>query len=150
VLTANEIAAMRHTSVTALPDTCTITRTGGEPTLDPGSLDLDYPTADVIYTGPCRVRTRDAQELNVQVGDLHETLGPYVATLPALAAADGVTAGDPVNVRVDDYLVVTVSVDAAIVSRAFQVRHISWGSWQIDRRLGLEDREQPQGVEVPS
>lgn len=150
MLTAPEIAGMRDTSASALPDTCTITRTAAEATLDPVTGDLVPDPPTVIYSGSCRVRPRGSQEQDTQVGDLHETLGPYVATLPALSSATGVTAGDPNNVRVDDYLEVTASTDGAMDGRAFQVRHVGWSSWQIDRRLGLDDREQPQGIEAGS
>ncbi len=150
MLTAAEIAGMRDTSASALPDTCTITRPGGEPTLNEPTLDLGPATPDAIYTGACRVRPRGSEEQDSQVGDLHETLGPYVATLPALATHDGVTTGDPNDIRVDDYLTVTTSTDPSMVGRHFQIRHVGWSSWPIDRRIVLEDREQPQGVEVPS
>ena len=146
MLTSDEIAGMRDTSASALPDACTITRPGGEPTLDPTSLDLDPATPVTVYTGVCRVRPRANEEQDAQVGDLHETLGPYVGTLPALRTHDGVTAGDPNDVRVDDYLTVTASTDGSMVGRHFQVRHIGWSSNQIDRRIGLEDHEQPQGI----
>lgn len=150
MLTASEIAGMRETSASALPDTCTVTRPGGEPTLDANTLDLDPAAPVTVYAGVCRVRPRANEEQDSQVGDLHETLGPYVGTLPALRTHDGVTAGNPNDVRVDDYLTVTASSDPSMVGRHFQVRHIGWSSFQIDRRIGLEDREQPQGVEVPS
>lgn len=158
MLTQHEIDGMRDTSASAQPDTCTITR----PSDDPPTLDVvtgvSTPApAETIYTGPCRVRPREAQEQNVSVGDLHETLSPYVGTLPATAALaasyarTGVTVqGDPNDVRTDDYLVVTASTDPSMVDRAFQVRHTGRSSWQIDRRIGLEDREQPQGIEVGS
>jgi hypothetical protein len=150
MLNADEIAGMRDTSASALPDTCTITRPGGEPTLDAITLDLDPATPDTIYGGACRVRPRGTDEQDSQVGDLHETLGDYIATLPALATHDAVTAGDPNAIRVDDYLTVATSTDPSMVGRHFQVRHVGWSSYQIDRRIGLTDREQPQGVEVPS
>lgn len=150
MLTSDEIAGMRTTSASALPDTCTITRPGGEPTLDDVTLDLEPAEPVTVYTGVCRVRPRGTDEQDSQVGDLHETLGDYIATLPALASHDGVTAGDPNDVRVDDYLTVTASTDGLMVGRHFQVRHVGWSSWQIDRRLGIQDREQPQGIEVPS
>lgn len=150
MLTASEIAGMRDTSASALPDTCTITRPGGDFTLDAVTLDSEPADAVTVYAGVCRVRPRGSQEQDSQVGDLHETLGPYVATLPALVSHEGVTAGDPNDVRVDDYLTVVTSTDPSMVGRSFQVRHVGWSSWQIDRRIGLEDREQPQGVEVPS
>lgn len=151
MLTPAEIAGMRSTSASALPDRCTITRPSDDPpTLDPVTLDSDPVPAETIYTGVCRVRPRGNEEEDSQVGELHETLGPYVGTLPALATHDGVTAGDPNDVRVDDYLTVTASSDPSMVGRHFQIRHVSWGSWQIDRRIGLEDREQPPGAAVGS
>jgi hypothetical protein len=150
VLTQAEIDGMRLTSASALPDTCTVTRPSGEPTLDPVTLDSVPAAATTVYAGACRVRPRGSEEQDAQVGELHETLGPYVATLPADPDHDAVTAGDPNDVRVDDYLTVTASTDPAMVARHFQVRHVGWSSWQIDRRIGLDDREQPQGVEVPS
>jgi len=131
---------MRSTSKSALPDRCTITRPSGEPTLDVGTGYLTPAAPTTVYTGACRVRPRGSQELDIEVGDLHETLGPYVATLPH----------DMGDVRVDDYLTVTASLDAQLVGRSFQISHVGWSSWQIDRRLGLDDREQPQGIGAAS
>lgn len=150
MLTQAEIDGMRDTSASALPDTCTITRAPETATLDLDTLDLTPDAGQTIYAGPCRVRPRGSQEQDVQVGDLHETLGPYVATLPALATADGITTGDPNDVRVDDYLTVVTASDPSMAGRWFQVRHVGWSSWQIDRRLGLDDREQPQGIQAGS
>jgi hypothetical protein len=141
---------MRDTSASALPDTCTITRSGGEPTLDGDTLDLEPAPAETIYSGACRVRPRGTDEQDTQVGELHETLGDYTATLPALATDDRVTSGDPNDVQIDDYITVTTSTDASMVGRHFQVRHVGRSAFQIDRRLGVQDREQPQGVEVAS
>lgn len=132
-------AWMRFTSRAALPDECTIVRPSGEPVLDEDSLELTE-TAATIYEGPCRVRPRGSQEQDQAVGDLHQTLAPYVATLPY----------DAEGVRVDDYLTVTESSDLDMVGRSFQIRHMGWSSWQIDRRVGLDDAEQPQGIEVMS
>jgi hypothetical protein len=132
-------AWMRSTSRAALPDTCRITRASGEPVLDEETLELTE-TGETIYEGPCRVRPQGSQEDDQPVGDLHETLGPYVGTLPY----------DAEGVLVDDYLTVLSSSDADMVGRSFQVRHIGLSSWQIDRRVGLEDREQPKGTAVGS
>lgn len=148
--TADEIAGMRDTSASALPDTCSITRPSGEPVLNETSGDLEPVGTDVVYVGACRVRPRGTDEQDTQVGDLHETLGDYVGTLPALASDERVTSGDPNDVRLNDTLVVTTGIDSALLGRSLTVVHNPFGSWQIDRRLGLEDREQPSGVEVPS
>lgn len=150
MLTQAEIDGMRSTSASALPDTCTITRPSGEPTLNDTTGDLDPAGTTTIYVGACRVRQRGSQEQDTQVGDLHETLGDYVGTLPASATDDRVTSGDPNDLQVDDTLTVTRSTDPAMVGRPFAIVHNGAGSWQIDRRIGLEDREQPRGIEPVS
>jgi len=153
-MTADEIDGMRQTSASALPDVCTVTRASGEFVLNEATGDSDPTDIDTVYTGPCRVRPRGSQEQDVQVGELHETLGPYAGTLPATLAEavakapPGVTvAGDPNDVVTDDYLTVSASTDPAMVGRSFQLIHIAYSGYHIDRRLGLQDREQPAGVE---
>lgn len=136
MLNASEIAGMRETSASALPDTCVIARAVGEPELDETTGDADPPAPVTIYTGPCRVRPRDTQAQDVEIGNLHDTTADYVATLPHDAA----------GIEVDDFLTVTVSIDSDMVGRSFRITHVGWSSWQIDRRLTLEDREQPPGV----
>lgn len=150
MLNAYEIAGMRATSVSALPDTCIIRRPATEPTLNETTLDLEPGTSSTVYAGPCRVRSRGSLEQDVEVGELHETLGPYTGTLPALDTADGVTAGDPNDVRVDDFLTVVTSSDPGMIGRSFRLVHVSWSAFQIDKRLGLEDRQQPPGVGAAS
>lgn len=154
MLTQQEIDGMRSTSASALPDSCTITRPIEDFTLNEVTGVSEPGDSETVYAGPCRVRPREAQEQDAQVGDLHETLSPYVATLPATVAdalaQDPDTTGDPADVVVDDYLTVTASSDTANVGRAFQVTTISRGSFKIDRRIGLADREQPKGVEAGS
>lgn len=139
MLTTAEIDGMRDTSRSALPATCTITRTAGPGTFDSTTGLYDNPTPTTIYTGPCRVRPQDTQQQDTEVGDLHETLGRYVATLPY--DADGV--------QVDDFLTVTDGTDSQLADRPLRVLHVGWSEWEIDRRLIVEDREQPR-VEVGS
>jgi hypothetical protein len=128
-------AWQRKASLGKLPDRCRIVRpSGDEPTLDPDTLEVTA-TSVTVYEGPCRIRPRGGLESDQLVGELHETLAPYVGTLPY-----------DTDVRVDDYLTVLKSSDGDLAGRHFQVRHIGWSSYQIDRRVGLEDREQPQGV----
>lgn len=135
MLTEAEIANMRATSAAALPDTVLVTRQGGDPVLDETTGDLDFPAPTTVYTGAARVRPRGTSEQSAEVGELHETLGDYVATLPHTVT----------DVQVDDFLSVTASSDGGMVGRSFRVVHVGWSSWQIDRRVGLEDREQPTG-----
>jgi hypothetical protein len=131
---------MRETSTSALPDQCRISRPGGPPTLNVTTGLLEPAVPETIYTGVCRLRPRGSQELNVPVGDLHETLGSYVVTVPY----------DTPDVVVDDYLIILASADASLVGRSFQIVHVGWSAWQIDRRLGVQDREQPSGAEGAS
>lgn len=154
MLTQAEIDGMRSTSASALPDWCEVTRAVGEPTLNPTTLALEPGDIETVYAGPCRVRPRGSQEEDIPVGELHQTLGPYVGTLPAtvadavLYAPTGTTVeGDPNDVLVDDYLTVTVSSDPSMTGRAFQLRHVGRSAFQVDRRIGLQDREQPGGIE---
>lgn len=135
MLTDAEVAGMRTTSASALPDECQITREGGAPSLDADTGDLDYPAVVTIYSGACRVRPGGTAEQEAVVGDLHETLGDYVATVPHSAA----------GIEIDDFLTVTASSDADMIGRDFRVVHVGWSSWQIDRRLALEDREHAVG-----
>lgn len=147
MLTDPELAGMRTASASALPDRCTITRSGtGQPIFDPVSGTYTGPVPVTVYTGPCRVRPGENVERDVQVGEMHETLGRYTATLPAtLAIAQqfaSTATGDPNAVRVDDFLTVATSSDSALVSRSMRVVHANVGAWQIDRRMILEDQEQ--------
>lgn len=135
MLNQAELDGMRATSTSAMPDECEITREGGDPTLDTATGDLDFPVPVAIYQGACRVRPGGTAEQDAVVGDLHETLGDYVATVPHDAGA----------IEADDFLTVTSSSDPQMIGRAFRILHVGWSSWQIDRRLALEDREQPTG-----
>lgn len=151
MLTTAELDAMRETSASALPATCTITRPTGDPTFNPTTGEYDVPAPQTIYTGACRIRTLSTQDINVLVGDLHETLGRYICTLPHTAT----------GIEVDDFLTVTAGTDEAIdegydeeydadygdqvglVGRSFRITDVRWSEWHIDRRLVLEDKQQP-------
>lgn len=137
---------MQATSAEALPDTCRVVAAGaGDATYDPDANTWTPPASAVIYEGPVRLRPRGSQEQQVDSGDSPQTLGPYVATLPATAEAAGVTAGDPSAVAVDHTLEMLTSSDPALVGRPFRVVHVGVGTWHVARRLGLEDRQRPSG-----
>lgn len=132
MLTGAEIASMRTVVAAAMPDECEITRrsaTAGAGTLDTGTGVLTAPAATVLWSGPCRVRSRAAAARDVTIGDAHAVLGQYVATLPV--DADGFD--------VDDYLVVT-SAQAAVelVGVPLQILEVQLGSWDLGRRLVLQ------------
>lgn len=133
MLTDAELTSMRSTSTSALPDLCAITRAGQRGALN--TVTGAYPAGPraPIYSGPCRVRPVDGQETDAAVGDVHETLGRYVVTIPH----------DADTVQVDDRLEVTASADTELVGRRLRVLHIGLSSFQLDRRLIVQDREQP-------
>lgn len=132
MLTADEIASMRTTVESALPDTCSITRrsvVAGAGTLNTATGELAGPSATVLWSGSCRVRSRAATARDVTVGDAHAVLGQYVATLPV--DADGFD--------VDDYLTVTAATAAVeLVGVPLQILEVQLGSWDLGRRVALQ------------
>jgi hypothetical protein len=126
---AGELAAMRATVSAALPDSCTI-GARGEPTFDTTTGTYTEGAVVAVYTGPCRVRVSGMRgDLVVQAGDEPVTLRTYDATLP----------WDATGVAVDHILTVTASADPELVGRSMRVRDVQYGSWDLGRRLTLED-----------
>lgn len=133
MLTDRQLSRMRDTSGAALPDEGTVTRPGaGAQPWDPSTGTHQRPPALTVYTGPCRVRPAVNVEQDVEVGDMHETLGRYVGTFP----------WDSGDIRVDDFLVLTTTTDPQLLNRPLRVVNVSVGAWQIDRRVVLEDEQQ--------
>lgn len=125
-----ELAAMRETSETAMPETCTVTRAGAAD-IDPVT-GVHSGTPTTIFSGACRIRQfSNSQDAVVMVGDLDETLARYVLTVPASAT----------GVAVDDVVTVSSTTDADLDGRTFYVSHIPKQSWLTDRRLMIEDRQ---------
>ena len=123
-----ELAGMRTTSASALPDTGTVTRPVSGGTLDPNLGTWVPDAATAIYDGTMRVRPPTANESTILFGDESATRQRFVATLPHDAAV----------VSIDDRLTVTSSSDPQMDDRQFRVVSVSAGSFHIDRRLGLE------------
>lgn len=119
---------MRATSLSALPDTGTITRSAQSGALDTVTGVWTPSAATEIYSGAMRVRPPTATELSLLFGDTQVTEQRFVATLPHDAAVPAI----------DDQLTVTVSSDDDILGRHFRVTVVSAGSFHIDRRCGLE------------
>lgn len=135
MLTTAELAGMRTTSESAMPATCAVTRSDGDPTLDT-ETGLVAPGSTAVWSGTCRVRSLNTQGQDGQVGALHETFGRYVVTLPH--DADGI--------EVDDFLEVSAGTDDELVGRPLRVVDVGWSEWRIDRRLVVEDLQQPRVV----
>lgn len=130
MINSAELAAMRETSESAMPDTCTITRAGAAD-IDPVT-GVYSGTPSTVFSGACRVRQySNSQDAVVMVGDLDETLARYVLTVPASAT----------GVAIDDVVTVSSTNDSDLDGRSFYVSHIPRQSWLTDRRLIIEDRE---------
>lgn len=130
MINSDELAAMRETSESAMPETCTITRAD--------SADIDPVTGvysgtpTTVYSGACRIRQySNSQDAVVMIGDLDETLGRYILTVPASAT----------GVAIDDVVTISSTTDDDLDGRTFYVSHIPKQSWLTDRRLMIEDRQ---------
>lgn len=133
MITDRQLGRMRSASETAFPDAGTVTRPGtGGATWDPSTGVYTGPAPATVWSGSCRVRPALAVEQDVQVGEMHETLGRYVGTFP----------WDSGEIRVDDFLTLTTASDPQLIGRPLRVVNLSIGSWEIDRRLILEDEQQ--------
>ena len=128
MLTDAEITSMREVSTSALPDTGTITRPASGGSLNVTTGVWTPSSATTVYTGAMRLRAPTATEMTALFGDEDVTKQRYILTLPHDAAIPAV----------DDRVSVTTSSDDDIDTRSFRVSVVSLGSWQIDRRCGLE------------
>lgn len=129
VVIASELGSMRETVAAHLPDTCTIS-TPGQPVLDKNTGTYTNPAGAPVYSGPCRVRPAGQRgDLVVQAGGEPVTFRTYDATIP----------WDAAGVEVDHILTLTTSADPSLVGRPLRVRDVQYGSWQLGRRLTLED-----------
>lgn len=86
----------------------------------------------VVYAGPCRIRPATAAEGTATVGDLHETVGRYIATFPH----------DVPTIEVDDFVTVTDATDPDLIGYTLRVLDAARSEWLIDRRVTLEVLEQ--------
>lgn len=128
MLTDAELAGLRSTSESALPDTCTINRPATGGTLNTATGQWTPSSATEIYDGACRIRPVTSADQSVVFGDEQITRQRYVGTFPH----------DITRLRIDDVVTVTDSSDPDIDQRTFRVVVVSSGSFHIDRRAGLE------------
>jgi len=131
VLTDEELAGMRATSETAMPDTIAVVRPASpsDGILDPLTGVWVPADATAVFSGMGRVRAASGiEELRAVFGDEQSTTLRYILTLPASADA----------IEVGDRVAVLSGSDGQIGTRAFRVTRVPVASWQIDRRLGVE------------
>lgn len=132
VISDADLASMRACSLQAMPDTVVVTRPAVDMAgvLNETSGVWTPSAASTIYTGQARVRpAAGLTELVAIFGDDQVTEQRYVGTFPFDAA----------GFEVGDLVAVTDGSDPTIVSAGrFRVVRVPVGTWQIDRRVGLE------------
>ena len=114
MITADELAGMRETSESAMPDTVLIQRPPA-----PGTT---------IYNGRGRLRSPGATQIEVVFGDAQTTRERFILTVPH-------NAGD---IKIGDIATVPDGTAPQIGPRAFRVVAVQGGSHLIDRRIGVE------------
>jgi hypothetical protein len=129
MITADQLASMRATVSSALPDTCTIGPRGTR-TFNPTTGTYSDVAGTPVYSGPCRIRPHPGiGDIVVQAGEEPVTLNTYDLTLP----------WDATGVEVDHIWTGVTSSDPDLVGRQMRVTDVRAGSWQLGRRVVLEN-----------
>jgi len=130
MLTSSELAGMRVTSISALPDIIEISRPSEGGTLDPITGTWTPNVSTPVYSGPGRVRLpASTTEMERIFGDTEVTVQRYVAMLP----------WDAVGIQRGDRIGVVDGSDPEVGGRSFRVVAIAAGSNWIDRLIGCEE-----------
>jgi hypothetical protein len=128
MITADQLASMRATVSSSLPDTCTIGPRGTR-TFNPTTGTYSDVAGTPVYSGPCRIRPQPRADIVVQAGEEPVTLDTYDLTLP----------WDATGVEVDHIWTGVTSSDPDLVGRQMRVTDVRAGSWQLGRRVVLEN-----------
>lgn len=111
-------------------DTCTVTRGGGDDTLNPTTGAYTTPDDTILYTGQCEVQISDG--LNTQTSDA----GGQLVTQRRVTVKVPISVTD---VEVDDIVTVTSSaLDADLVGQTFRVVGTFAKTFATARRLQVE------------
>lgn len=109
-------------------DTCTITRPGeGKGTWNEATGTYDPPAPVTVYTGRCKVQTRDVQVSTPDVAGREAFVVEWTLHLPVVGS-EGVRQGDTATVT-------AAAFDAAMVGRTFVVQGPHVGTAKTARRL---------------
>lgn len=112
-------------------DACTITRGGGEETMDPETGEYTTPAGSTIYVGKCEVQVSDS--LSARDADA----GGEVATILRLTLKVPVSV---TGIRKNDVAVITGSMlDPDLVGRKFRVTAGHSKSLATARRMQVEE-----------
>lgn len=111
-------------------DSCLITRGGGSPVWDEATGTWSTPAGTTVYSGPCKLQTRDVQAANPDVAGSRVTLVDWTVHLP-VDGSGAVRQGDLITMT-------TCQLDAAAVGRTFTVTGPHLGTAKTARRLPVK------------
>lgn len=124
------LAAGRAAAISLMVDACEITRAGGPPVWDETLGDYTHPTPVLVWSGPCRVQTRQLMVGEADVGERVVGLVRVEIHVPVEGTTD-VARGDTVTIT-------GARFDPALVGRAFTVQSGHAGTHKTARRLSVE------------
>lgn len=110
-----------------MADTCTIRRVTGQTTDEDGNV---TPTYDVLYTGRCRVQTRDPYESKPEAGDHQSVVLRDVVMVPV--SVTGITSGDLVETTAS-------ALDPDLVGRRWRIAGPSRKTHMTQRRFYAQE-----------
>lgn len=111
-------------------DACTITRSGGVPTLNPTTGLYTTPAATTVYTGACEVQISDG--LNAQTAEAGgQVVTERRVTIKVPISAEGIETGDLVTITAS-------ALDPDLVNQEFRVLAGFAKSHATARRLQVE------------
>jgi hypothetical protein len=138
------VSTLRDKLIRQLIDQCIITRENPtDENANTATGVIEYGTAglDVIYEGPCRVRSRDAYQRETERIDDPQTLQSYVGYLP----------WDVTDVEDDDILTVTVTDDPRMLNRSCRITGVNVTTDNASRVVFLEDNlDQDLALDLPT
>lgn len=125
---SSALDAIAAAAETALVDTCTITRPGGDPVYDPETMTYTEPAATTVYSGACLfgrdtedARTPNVAEESVPLSTIHLYL-PLSATGPGEQHLVTCTASHDGRLDGRTFTVIDVGVDSVEPFRALLVQ----------------------------
>ena len=125
---ASALPGLRAQAESMMRDQCTI-GVLGEPQTDPDTGDVTTPM-DVLYTGPCRVQTYEAQESNPEAGASVRTVQRYQVHIPVGSYAPEV--GHVVEIT-------TAALDPYLSGRRYRVEALLHKTLATAYRLSVHE-----------
>lgn len=126
---AARLPLLRQQAESLMVDTCTITRSAGNGTLNTTTGQYTPPTPTTVYTGKCRVKANSRFDHVIQFGEQPVSLYRFTVSIPMSAT----------TVLVDDIITINTSaLDPAMPNLRLRVREPEFGSQVTARRIGCE------------